>query len=121
MGWSDMTDWCDWCVDFYSDSALNVPYAFQFRLSWNVKCTNASQYGEYILIHISTSLKVCQKRDTKGLYKKSKEGLIKGLTGVDDPYESPNNADIVIDTDGISVISAVSTILAYLKNNKLIK
>ncbi len=80
-----------------------------------------SQYGEYILIHVSTSLKVCQQRDTKGLYKKAKEGLIKGLTGVDDPYESPNNADIVIDTDGISVNNAVSTILAYLKNNKLIK
>ena len=41
-----------------------------------------SQYGDYILVHVSTSLEVCQKRDTKGLYKKAKEGLIKGLTAV---------------------------------------
>ena len=80
-----------------------------------------SQHGEYILVHVSTSLEVCQERDTKGLYKKAKEGLIKGLTGVDDPYEVPNDADLVIDTDGISVSDAVRDIMSYLKNNNLIK
>ncbi len=80
-----------------------------------------SQYGEYILVHVSTSLEVCQKRDTKGLYKKAKEGLIKGLTGVDDPYEVPQNADLIIDTDGISVSDAVEDIMVYLKKANLIK
>ncbi len=80
-----------------------------------------SQHGEYILVHVSTSLEVCEKRDTKGLYKKAKEGLIKGLTGVDDPYEVPKDADLVIDTDGISVTDAVTNIMAYLKNTDLIK
>jgi len=80
-----------------------------------------SQYGEYILIHVSTSLEVCEKRDTKGLYKKAKEGLIKGLTGVDDPYEDPKDADLVIDTDGISVLDAVDDIMNHLKNANLIK
>ena len=80
-----------------------------------------SQHGEYILVHVSTSLEVCQERDTKGLYKKAKEGLIKGLTGVDDPYEAPKDADLVIDTDGISVSDAVTNIIAYLKNADLIK
>ena len=80
-----------------------------------------SQHGEYILVHVSTSLEVCEKRDTKGLYKKAKEGLIKGLTGVDDPYEAPKDADLVIDTDGISVSDAVTNIMAYLKNADLIK
>ena len=80
-----------------------------------------SQYGEYILVHVSTSLEVCEKRDTKGLYKKAKEGLIKGLTGVDDPYEAPKDADLVIDTDGISVADAVTDIILYLKNANLIK
>jgi sulfate adenylyltransferase len=79
-----------------------------------------SQYGEYILIHVSTSLKVCQNRDTKGLYKKAKEGIIKGLTGVDDPYEAPKNADIVINTENISVKSAVDNIMNYLKRKNLI-
>ena len=80
-----------------------------------------SQYGEYILIHVSTSLEVCEKRDTKGLYKKAKEGLIKGLTGVDDPYEAPKDADLVIDTDGISVLDAVDDIMNHLKNTNLVK
>ena len=80
-----------------------------------------AQYGEYILVHVSTSLEVCEKRDTKGLYKKAKEGLIKGLTGVDDPYEAPKNPDIIIDTDGISVSDAVNNIMDYLNKNNLIK
>ena len=80
-----------------------------------------SQHGQYILVHVSTSLEVCQERDTKGLYKKAKEGLIKGLTGVDDPYEVPNDADLVIDTNGISVSDAVKDIMSHLKNNNLIK
>ena len=79
-----------------------------------------SQHGEYILVHVSTSLEVCERRDTKGLYKKAKEGLIKGLTGVDDPYEAPKDADLVIDTDGISVADAVTNIMTYLKNADLI-
>ena len=80
-----------------------------------------SQYGEYILVHVSTSLEVCEKRDTKGLYKKAKEGLIKGLTGVDDPYEIPTDADLVIDTDGISVSNAVKDIINYLQDANLIQ
>ena len=72
-------------------------------------------------MHVSTSLEVCERRDTKGLYKKAKEGLIKGLTGVDDPYEAPKDADLVIDTDGISVADAVTNIMTYLKNANLIK
>ncbi len=80
-----------------------------------------AQYGEYILVHVSTSLEVCEKRDTKGLYKKAKQGLIKGLTGVDDPYEAPKNPDIIIDTDGISVSDAVNNIMDYLNKTNLIK
>ena len=79
-----------------------------------------AQHGEYILVHVSTSLEVCERRDTKGLYKKAKEGLIKGLTGVDDPYEVPENADIIIDTDGISVADAVDNIISHLKKANLI-
>jgi len=75
----------------------------------------------YNLIYLETSIDILKKRDTKGLYKKAKEGLIKGLTGVDDPYEIPENADLIIDTDGISVSDAVRDIIIHLKNNNLIK
>ena len=69
----------------------------------------------------SDKIGILGKRDTKGLYKKAKEGLIKGLTGVDDPYEAPKNADITIDTNGISVEDAVNDIISHLKKTNLIK
>ena len=54
------------------------------------------------------------------MIEKAKEGIIKGLTGVDDPYEAPKNADIVINTENISVKSAVDNIMNYLKRKNLI-
>jgi len=101
-------------------AAICAPIA-PYEESRNYVKEIVSQNGEYILIHVSTSLEVCAKRDTKGLYKKAKEGLIKGLTGVDDPYETPKDADIVIDTDGISVLDAVDDIMNHLKEANLIK
>lgn len=101
-------------------AAICAPIA-PYEKSRNYVKEIISQYGQYILVHVSTSLDVCQERDTKGLYKKAKEGLIKGLTGVDDPYEAPKDADLVIDTDGISVSDAVRDIVNHLKNNNLIK
>ena len=58
------------------------------------------QYGGYIEIHVSTSLKVCEERDAKGLYKLAREGVIKEFTGISDPYEPPENPDKVIDSSG---------------------
>ena len=101
-------------------AAICAPIA-PYEESRNYVKEIVSQYGEYILVHVSTSLEVCEQRDTKGLYKKAKEGIIKGLTGVDDPYEMPTNADLVIDTDGISVSDAVDDIIKYLRNANLIK
>lgn len=57
-----------------------------------------SAYGGYIEVHVSTPLAVCEERDVKGLYAKARQGLIKGFTGIDDPYEAPTNAEIVIDS-----------------------
>jgi sulfate adenylyltransferase len=57
-----------------------------------------SEYGGYIEVFISTPLSVCEERDPKGLYAKAREGLVKQVTGIDDPYEEPRNAEIVIDS-----------------------
>jgi sulfate adenylyltransferase len=57
-----------------------------------------SEYGGYIEVFINTPLSVCEERDPKGLYAKAREGLIKQVTGIDDPYEEPKNAEIVIDS-----------------------
>ena len=56
------------------------------------------QYGGFIEVHVATPLEVCEQRDRKGMYAKARAGLIKGFTGIDDPYETPENPDIVIDT-----------------------
>ncbi|MFC1619902.1 bifunctional sulfate adenylyltransferase/adenylylsulfate kinase [Candidatus Neomarinimicrobiota bacterium] len=57
-----------------------------------------SEYGGYIEVFINTPLSVCEERDPKGLYAKARQGLIKQVTGIDDPYEEPKNAEIVVDS-----------------------
>ena len=73
-----------------------------------------SKAGSYIEVYVSTPLEVCEKRDVKGLYSKARQGLIKGFTGIDDPYEEPQNAEINIDTSNISQEEAVQQVLVYL-------
>jgi sulfate adenylyltransferase len=68
----------------------------------------------FVLVHVATPLSVCEQRDRKGLYAKARAGQITGMTGVDDPYEVPTDADLVVDTSELSVEEAVSTVLTYL-------
>ncbi|OGH10663.1 MAG: adenylyltransferase [Candidatus Levybacteria bacterium RIFCSPHIGHO2_01_FULL_36_15] len=70
--------------------------------------------GIYIEIFVSTPLATCQKRDIKGLYKKGKMGLAKAVTGIDDPYEAPENPEIKIDTSKLRPAACVNTIIKYL-------
>ena len=62
-----------------------------------------AENGNYIEIHISTPIETCEKRDVKGLYAKARKGLIKGFTGIDDPYEKPETPEVTIDTSGLAV------------------
>ena len=71
-------------------------------------------YGGFIEVHISTPLTVCEKRDRKGMYAKARAGLIKGFTGVDDPYEAPQAAELQIDTTDMTPNEAVQEILLFL-------
>jgi len=74
-----------------------------------------SRYGGYIEVYVSTPLEVCERRDRKGLYAKARAGIIKGVTGVTDPYHPPENADLVIDTSDRTPMEAVQEILLYLQ------
>lgn len=74
----------------------------------------------FIEVYIKCPLEVAEERDPKGLYKKARAGEIKGFTGIDDPYEEPANAEIVIDTSEASVEDAVETLIDYLRKNDLI-
>ncbi len=76
--------------------------------------------GEFIEIFIKCPVEVCEQRDVKGLYKKAREGVIKGFTGIDDPYEEPLNPEIVIDTDKISLEEGTDIIINYLNEKNLV-
>ena len=65
-------------------------------------------------MHVSTTVEVCETRDRKGLYAKARKGIIKGFTGIDDPYEAPKKAEIVIDTNATSVEQSVEQIIQHL-------
>jgi sulfate adenylyltransferase len=71
--------------------------------------------GGFILIHISTPLDVCEQRDRKGLYAKARAGIIKEFTGISDPYEEPEDADLVIDTTQMSAAEAAHQVILHLE------
>lgn len=75
---------------------------------------------EFIEIFVDTSIKICEKRDTKGLYKKAKEGKIKNFTGISSPYERPTKPEIVI-LNEFSIKKSVYEIRLLLTKKKLIK
>lgn len=69
----------------------------------------------FIVVHVKASLDECKRRDVKGLYKKAMAGEIKEFTGIDDPYEEPENAEITVHTDEQSIDESVCQIMDYLK------
>jgi adenylylsulfate kinase len=87
----------------------------------NVK--NTVEGSNFVEIFVNTSVEECERRDTKGLYLKARQGLIKDFTGINAPYEAPENPDVIIDTEKSTVEEAVDAILKNitpkleLKNN----
>jgi len=71
--------------------------------------------GEFVEVYVKVSLEGAERRDPKGLYKKARAGEIKGFTGIDDPYETPERAEIVIDTEKTTPDEAAGEILSYLE------
>jgi len=74
----------------------------------------------FLEVFVDTSLEECEHRDTKGLYKKARAGQIKGFTGIDQPYERPELADVVVDTVSHSVPECVAHIVAAMKAKELL-
>jgi len=70
--------------------------------------------GEFIEIFVDAPLDVCEKRDPKGLYKKARAGELKGFTGIDDPYEAPVKAELVLDAGTKSAETLADEVIAYL-------
>ncbi len=77
--------------------------------------TLIEQSGGYFEVFVDTPLDVCEQRDVKGLYAKARAGIIKGVTGIDDPYEAPTDAEMVLDTVKYSAEECADQIMAWLR------
>lgn len=73
--------------------------------------------GDFIEVYVKVSVATAERRDPKGLYKKARAGEIKGFTGIDDPYEEPERAEIVIDTVSWSPEESARAVERYLEQN----
>ena len=72
----------------------------------------------FIEVHVNCSLECAEERDPKGLYKKARAGEIKNFTGIDDPYEAPENPEITLYTDSMTIEEEIEIILNYLQENR---
>lgn len=76
--------------------------------------------GGFVLVHVATPLEICEKRDRKGLYAKARAGLVKGFTGISDPYEAPRDAEVVIDTTDMTPEEAAQEVVLHLESQGFI-
>ena len=90
-------------MDFF----VSIPQEFNRNL--------IAENGNYIEVHISTPLETCEKRDVKGLYAKARAGMIKGFTGIDDPYESPERPDLILTPESGSPEDCAKRVLELLE------
>ncbi|GAA5865160.1 hypothetical protein JCM1840_003927 [Sporobolomyces johnsonii] len=72
--------------------------------------------GNFFLVHVATPLEHCEKTDRRGVYAKARQGLIKGFTGIDDPYEAPTDADLVVDLSKQTILEVVHSIILMLES-----
>jgi len=72
--------------------------------------------SDFVEVYVNTSLEECERRDVKGLYRKARTGEIPNFTGISSPYEPPENPEIVVNTEEMSLEQAVDNILKYLEH-----
>ena len=105
----------------FCDSGLIVLSAFisPFQADRDI-VREMSRDGEFIEVFVDTPIEICEQRDPKGLYKKARAGEIKNFTGIDSPYEAPENPEVHIVNHDISIVDAAQTVIDYLKEHKYI-
>ena len=86
-----------------------------------VRALHESAGLPFVEVFVDCSLAVAEERDPKGLYKKARAGEIKNFTGIDDPYEAPENPEIHLRTDEMSVQQEVSIIIDYLMTHDILR
>lgn len=96
-------------------SAFISPFRSERRF-----CRDLVGGNRFVEVFVSASLDVCESRDPKGLYTKAKAGEISDFTGVSAPYEPPENADVVVDTETYSVSECVAQVVSVLRCRGLV-
>lgn len=76
--------------------------------------------GEFIEVYVKCPISVCENRDPKGLYKKARNGEISEFTGISSPYEEPNQPELVIESDQLTISQSIETIIDYLKQREIL-
>ena len=92
--------------------ALIAPYAADRQEMRRM----ASAHGRFIEVYLSAPLAVCEHRDPKGLYARARAGTLAHMTGVDDPYETPRQPELILDTSQLTVDECADRVIAYLGN-----
>jgi len=77
-------------------------------------------HGDFIEVYCRCPIEVCEQRDVKGLYKKARDGKIPHFTGISSPYEEPLDAEVVVDTDSVSLEESTETVLAVLRDRGIV-
>lgn len=105
----------------FADAGLIVLSAFisPFRADRQM-VRDLVEDGEFIEIHMSTPLSVCEQRDPKGLYKKARQGEIKNFTGIDSIYEAPEAPEITLNTAECDIEVCADKVITYLKQHHII-
>jgi sulfate adenylyltransferase len=94
--------------------AICCPIAPYARARAEARAMAQAAGAGFVLVWVATPLAVCEHRDRKGLYAKARAGALSGMTGVDDPYEEPADAELVLDTTDLSIDDAVRRVLDHL-------
>ena len=102
----------------------NVPCAVSLVSPYKENRSNARKIvasnDQFSEIYVKCSLEECERRDVKGMYAKARKGEIKGFTGIDDPYEVPDNPDLVVDSEHETLEESATKIKEYLKSKNLL-
>lgn len=106
---------------FTSAGIINITAFISPYISDRARAREIQAACDFIEVYVKCPINVCENRDPKGLYKKARAGEIKGFTGVDDPYEEPEMAEIVIDTSKECIEDAVGKIIEHLREKEIIR
>ncbi len=103
-------------ANLFADAGIIVITAFisPYKKYRNF-CRELVGDGRFIEIYAKASLETCEKRDPKGMYKKAREGIIKDFTGIDAPYDEPENPELIVDTDKETVGESAEKVIKKLE------